>query len=296
MKIALLISALLFLGATFLLLSALLQQRRRTRQVAQRLDGKRAEKHRVGLWLQALGNSPIGQRAVNLDNETQTLLNRLGWRSARRRSLFAACQVGVPVLALSVSLLIQSVFYPNVENHWIAPLFATAIGYLLPKRLLAAAAQHRQRQLATEISTFIPLLRILFESGMAVEQSLRVMSLEGKNLLPTLTQELRLVLARVDSGLELGEALNRASHLLAVDEFTDTCVILQQLIHQGGGAMKSLLALKQLFDDRRLTRLQEYISKMSAKMSVVMMLFLFPALLIVLAGPGFTALARAIGS
>ena len=296
MKIALLISALLFLGATLLLLSALLDQRRRTRQVAQRLDGKRAEKHRVGLWLQALGNSSIGQRVVNLDNETQTLLNRLGWRSARRRSLFAACQVGFPVLALSVSLLIQSVFYLNIENHWIAPLFATAIGYLLPKRLLAAAAQRRQRQLATEISTFIPLLRILFESGMAVEQSLRVMSLEGKYLLPTLTQELRLVLARVDSGLELGEALNRAAHLLAVDEFTDTCVILQQLLHQGGGAMKSLLALKQLFDDRRLTRLQEYISRMSAKMSVVMMLFLFPALLIVLAGPGFTALARAIGS
>jgi tight adherence protein C len=84
--------------------------------------------------------------------------------------------------------------------------------------------------------------------------------------------------------------------MLAVDEFTDTCVILQQLIHQGGGAMKSLLALKQLLDDRRLTRLQEYISKMSAKMSVVMMLFLFPALLIVLAGPGFTALARAFAS
>lgn len=84
--------------------------------------------------------------------------------------------------------------------------------------------------------------------------------------------------------------------MLAVDEFSDTCVILEQLIHQGGGAMKSLLALKQLLDDRRLTRLQEYISKMSAKMSVVMMLFLFPALLIVLAGPGFTAITRAFAS
>jgi tight adherence protein C len=73
-------------------------------------------------------------------------------------------------------------------------------------------------------------------------------------------------------------------------------VILQQLIQQGGGAMKSLLALKQLLDDRRLTRLQEYISKMSAKMSVVMMLFLFPALLIVLAGPGFTAITRAFAN
>jgi tight adherence protein C len=123
-----------------------------------------------------------------------------------------------------------------------------------------------------------------------------VLSNEGKQLLPALTHELRLVLARVDSGLELGEELHKVTQLLAVDEFTDTCVILEQLIHQGGGAMKSLLTLKQLLDDRRLTRLQEYISKLSAKMSIVMMLFLFPALLIVLAGPGFTALSRAFGS
>ena len=33
-----------------------------------------------------------------------------------------------------------------------------------------------------------------------------------------------------------------------------------------------------------------------AEFGVVMMLFLFPALLIVLAGPGFTALARAFGA
>ncbi|MFJ7109060.1 type II secretion system F family protein [Pseudomonas sp. NPDC098740] len=296
MKVPLLICALLFLGATLLLLSGLLEHRRRVRQVAQRLDGKLASDNRVNQWLQLLGSSRIGQRSVNLDNETQALLNRLGWRSARRRSLFAAFQIGAPVLALALSLLIQSVFFPQADNHWMAPVFATGIGYLLPKRLLAAAAQRRQKQLASEISTFIPLLRILFESGMAVEQSLRVLSNEGKQLLPALTHELRLVLARVDSGLELGEELNKATRLLAVDEFTDTCVILQQLIHQGGGAMKSLLTLKQLLDDRRLTRLQEYISKMSAKMSVVMMLFLFPALLIVLAGPGFTALSHAFGS
>lgn len=183
-----------------------------------------------------------------------------------------------------------------MEKQWIAPLFALGVGYLLPKRLLVIAVARRQKQLASEISTFIPLLRILFESGMAVEQALRVLSHESQALLPVLTQELRLVLARVDSGLELGEELNKATQLLAVDEFTDTCVILQQLLYQGGGAMKSLLSLKQLLDDRRLTRLQEYISKMSAKMSVVMMLFLFPALLIVLAGPGFTALAKALGA
>lgn len=295
MNPSMLLSSLLFLLASLMLFSVVLELRRRARQVVQRLDGKTPADNRLSQWLQALGSSRVGQQSVSLDNETQTLLNALGWRTARKRAIFAACQVGVPVLALALSALVQGLFFPQVANPWIVPAFALGIGYLLPKRLLAAAHQ-RQKKLAIEISTFIPLLRILFESGMAVEQSLRVLSNEGKQLLPILTHELRLVLTRVDSGLELAEELNVASRLLAVDEFTDTCVILQQLIHQGGGAMKSLLALKLLLDDRRLTRLQEYISKMSAKMSVVMMLFLFPALLIVLAGPGLTALARAFAS
>ncbi|MBO5390946.1 MAG: type II secretion system F family protein, partial [Pseudomonas sp.] len=131
------------------------------------------------------------------------------------------------------------------------------------------------------------------ESGMAVEQALRVLSQEARHLLPVLTGEFRVVLARVDSGLELNQELSKTASLLDVDEFNDTCVILQQLIQQGGGAMKSLQALKELLDDRRLTRMEEYISKMSAKMSVVMMVFLFPALMIVLAGPSFVAISRA---
>lgn len=286
----------LLLGALLLVLNQWLVQRRRVRQVNQRLQGHVARENRVGSWLRAVGSSRFGQRSVSIDSETQTLLNRIGWRRASERSLFAACQIGTPLLALGLAIFLQEVFFPQAGNRWIVPMLATGGGYLLPKRLLAFAARRRQRTIAVEISTFIPLLRILFESGMAVEQALRVLSSEAQKLLPELTSELRLILARVDSGLELGQELHKAAVMLAVDEFSDTCVILQQLIQQGGGAMKSLLALKQLLDDRRLTRLQEYISKMSAKMSVVMMLFLFPALLIVLAGPGFTAIARAFAN
>ncbi|MBV4486517.1 type II secretion system F family protein [Pseudomonas sp. SWRI153] len=287
---------LLLLGSLLLVGNHLLTERRRVRQVNLRLQGRLVRENRFGTWLRALGNSRFGRRSVSIDSETQMLLGRLGWRRANERALFAACQIGTPLLALGLAIFLQEVFFPQTTHRWMAPMFAAGGGYLLPKRILAYAAGRRQKTIAVEISTFIPLLRILFESGMAVEQALRVLSIEAQKLLPELTSELRLTLSRVDSGLELGQELNKTAVMLAVDEFTDTCVILQQLIHQGGGAMKSLLALKQLLDDRRLTRLQEYISKMSAKMSVVMMLFLFPALLIVLAGPGFTAIARAFAN
>ena len=291
---ALLASALLLLAALVLVAGQLLEHRRRDRRVADRLQGRMGGDARLGTLMRQLGGSTLAQRSVSLDHETQVLLNRVGWRKANQRSLFAAFQIGLPIVLLGLTLLGQQILFPHADPAWIAPLFALGIGYLLPKRVLAAAAKHRQQAIAKEISTFIPLLRILFESGMAVEQSLRVLGNEAQRLLPHLTHELRLILARVDSGLELGEELGKTARVLEVDEFTDTCIILQQLIQQGGGAMKSLLALKQLLDDRRLTRLQEYISKMSAKMSVVMMVFLFPALLIVLGGPAFIGIARAL--
>ena len=292
----LMLSALLFAAAGFFLMLSVARQRRNARQIMSRLHGEIARDSRVGSLLRLLGDSRFGQRSVSLDSETQILLNRIGWRRARQRSLFAACQVGVPIVAVCVVMLIQTLFFSDVQYPVMAPLFAVGLGYLAPKRVLAAAAARRQKRTVAEIGTFIPLLRILFESGMAVEQALRVLSSEGSKLLPILSSELRVMLVRVDSGLELGDELNKVASVLAVDEFSDTCVILNQLIHQGGGAMKSLLALKQLIDDRRLTRLQEYISKLSAKMSVVMMVFLFPALLIVLAGPGFIAIGKALGS
>ncbi len=294
MAISLLISAILFLAALMLVLANLMKHRRGQRLVAQRLQGQMGDEHKFGTLMRQLGNSQLAQRSVSLDNETQTLLNRVGWRKSSQRSMFAAFQIGTPLVLLALAIVTQQLLFTKVASPWLVPLIALGIGYLLPKRILAGVAKSRQQRISQEVSTFIPLLRILFESGMAVEQALRVLSVEAQRLLPALTHELRLILTRVDSGLDLSEELGKTARLLAVDEFTDTCTILQQLVHQGGGAMKSLLALKQLLDDRRLTRVQEFVSKMSAKMSVVMMVFLFPALLIVLGGPAFIGISRAL--
>lgn len=290
---AFLICVVLLLGAMALLINNVVQDRVSQQRVMQRLEGDKTGPGKLTLWMRAVGNSKFGQRSVSMDSETQTLLNRIGWRTASQRSLFAAFQVGTPIAFAGLVFLGYELFFPRSGNLLVVMLFSLALGYLIPKRLLAYAAKRRQQEVAIEVSTFIPLLRILFESGMAVEQALRVLSQEARHLLPVLTGELRVVLARVDSGLELNQELSKTASLLDVDEFNDTCVILQQLIQQGGGAMKSLQALKELLDDRRLTRMEEYISKMSAKMSVVMMVFLFPALMIVLAGPSFVAISRA---
>jgi len=242
--------------------------------------------------LKDLGSRTLGRWKWQIDSEIPVLLDQMGWRKPARRALFFGLQLGFPLLMLLAAIM--QFAFGEKSGTAIVLFFLAGLVFLVPKRVLAAAVARRKRRIAAEVSSMIPLLRMLFEVGMTVEQALRVLVSEGNRILPELSVELRLVLSRGDAGLELGHELRDMARLLDVDELTDSISILDQLIRQGGGALASLLSLKKLLDDRRMTTLQEQVSKLSAKMSAVMVSCLFPALLIILAGPGFIAIFRAL--
>lgn len=284
--------SLLLCCASTLFLAAGLQVRARERLLARRMGtGGRVEAGFGASLLQLFGQR--GGR-WNLDTEVPGLLDQLGWRRTGQRALFLAAQTGLPLLA-ALLLGLYYLWQPGPGVNWLLVLCVLAAALLLPKRLLVAAVARRKRQLVIEVSTMIPLLRMFFEVGMTVEQALRILVNEGERILPQLTRELRVVLARVDGGLELGGELRAMAQVTDVDELKDCIGILEQLLRQGGGAMNSLRNFKALLDERRMLALQEVVSKLSAKMSGVMVAFLFPALLIVLAGPGFIAIFKALG-
>jgi tight adherence protein C len=285
-------AVLMTLSALFFLAAALKDQSQR-RELARRMGISHAGRA-GGESLKQLGGRTLGQWAWNIDAEVRGLLDRYGWRKPAQRALFFAIQIGLPLVAMALVAVYYSV-YDGAGPNGIVLLFAAGIGYLLPKRVLAMAVDARRKRIAVEVPTMIPLLRMFFEVGMTVEQALRVLVTEGTQIVPELAQELKQVLMRVDAGLDLGQELRAMAQVVDVDDLTECVGILEQLLRQGGGALASLKNLKTLLDERRMTALEEAVSKLSAKMSGVMVAFLFPALLIVLAGPGFIAITKALG-
>lgn len=286
-------SSLLQLSLAILLLILLVQARQQRRSVNRRL-GKRTALDKERL-LHEFGQSRLGRKGLSFDIETLRLLEQLGWRKNSQKALFVAIQFGLPI-ALVAFVQLTSLLSQGADGaSWLTLLFVFGIGYLIPKRMLAGSVKRRRQKLAEEVETALPLLRILFEVGMVVEQAIRMLAVEGKHVLPELATEFHLLLQRVDAGLDLQGELHRTAQLVDVDEVSDCFTVLEQLSRQGSGAMSSLHDMKELLTERRITSLQEKISKMSAKMSIVMVGLLFPALLIVLAGPGFLAIIRAFG-
>lgn len=231
---------------------------------------------------------------ISKDKELALALWRAGLRSSRQRSVVYGIQVLLP-LVIALLFGIWVLIHGYTQTQLLIGVFVVIIAVLAPKRVISSMAEDRMRRIDNELSLFVQMLRILFDAGLAVEQTLRVMAKEGGQVLPELVKELQPVLSRAEQGLDLETELAASADALDCTGYTDVTVIIRQMLKQGGSARASLAKLIEVMESRRLTDMQEKVSKLSAKMTVVMIVFFFPALIILLAGPGFISIGDAMG-
>lgn len=172
---------------------------------------------------------------------------------------------------------------------------AVLIGLMLAILTIARRrAERRQLAIEQEASMLIQVTRMLWRVGLSLPRTIAVLCEELAELAPETTRELRSALHKIDTGQSQEEALAELAEITTSEGFREYLVITRQVSQSGGGVDQALADLYHLLQNRRRAELQEKVSKLSAKMSVVMMLLLFPTLLIVVGGPGFIAIAGAM--
>lgn len=198
-------------------------------------------------------------------------------------------------LLFSVALVVFGVFSGGVLHAlqggqaW-PPAMATGLAFAALAAVgawiwLKRVRSRRVARLNEEADMVIQVTRMLWESGMTLEGVLRGLIRNLDETCPESVRELRLILLRIEAGQAREEVLEEQSAIQASEGLEDLLKLLAQISSSGGGARRAMLDLSHRLRDRRRMRIQEAVSSLSGKMSLVMMVFLFPALLIVLAGP-----------
>lgn len=174
----------------------------------------------------------------------------------------------------------------------LAGLVIAALAFLLPRwiiRGLGRNAEYRQNLEAVELCH---LTRMLMEAGLSLERTLRVIASQGRPMMPMLTPRIDRFNRLMESGAERTQALDELGDNKRIPVLRGYVTLMKQSSQLGAGVSVSLQQIIQEADEMERNRIKEATNRIGAKMTVIMMLFMMPALFILIGGPAALAILQ----
>lgn len=260
-------------------------------------DSKKRSDQRKEKWLQK-GQKLWGKaRQHNQQRLTDMIstMRQAGYITSREQTLCLFRVLLVWIALFAVFSGQQILMKQTAGQSLMALILFITLVLWLTIRWFKYQANARAKKMDEEILITVHLMSILWQVGLSLESVLRAYHEEADELTPELNKEIGLILARIDTGQNREQVFNdMASRSLSVG-FQDLLTMMSQAGDSGGGLKSAFQALARILQDRKRTDLQEKVTKISGKISIVMMVFMFPALFIVLGGPAALALKTALG-
>lgn len=200
------------------------------------------------------------------------------------------------VLALLLPMLVLLLLQPTGIKALMYGFFAFGLGVMLPKWVIRSKASKRRKQVVEELPLFMDLLRLLQGVGLSIDQSLQILATEFGSVLRVISAELALANRLYSSGRSREQSLQRLSVLGADDDMSAVVNLLVQVDRHGGAVQEPLKEFSIRLREKRQAGFKEKIGAITVKMTGVMVLTLLPALIVITAGPGFTAVIRSLSS
>ncbi len=217
--------------------------------------------------------------------EVKKTLQRAGIHGERALSIFLGLKLGLSV-ALPVVVL-PFLHRAGVVKGLLLPLFflLAAAGYFLPNLILNRMVEARQKKIRESLPDALDLLVVCVEAGQALNAALKRVADDLKISSPPLSQELTLVNLEIAAGLEREQALRNLAERTGVEEVASLCSMLIQSDRFGTSMAQALKVQSDTLRTTRRQKLEELAAKTPVKLVFPLLLFIFPALMVVIIGP-----------
>lgn len=232
-----------------------------------------------------------GQRA-----EASSKLVSAGYRSVQ--ALFVL--IGISLLSI-VSVMAIVIFYAKSRlddgglSLWLIAILASAyIGSLFPRLVLDYLVKRRQEAIRLALPDALDLLVITTNAGLALNAAIDRVANELVVVAPELADELKLTSIQLRVSSDVEGVLNGLAERTNLDGMRTLVNTFVQARQYGTAITKALRILARSERTARMMRLEEQAAKLAVKMTVPMMLFILPTVLIVGAGPAILGLMKTL--
>ena len=171
------------------------------------------------------------------------------------------------------------------RNLLLFGLVALFFGAALPDVTLARLIKARQLRIQLGLPDILDLMVVGVEAGLGLDQALMRVAEELRQAQPDLCDELRQYTLEVNAGRRRAEALRNLGARSDVEDLRALVAVLIQTDRFGTSIADSLRVFSDSLRTKRRQRAEERAAKLPVKMLIPLFLFIFPATLIVVAGP-----------
>jgi tight adherence protein C len=167
-----------------------------------------------------------------------------------------------------------------------------AAGYFLPSYVLKVSLRRRQDRLDRVLPDVLDLMIVCMEAGLALQATLARVSEEIKSLSKDLHNELQITTGELRAGLPRETALKNLAERTGVQSIKSLVSLMVQSERMGTSIAEALRTQSDYIRVQRAQRAEEIAAKLPVKIIFPMMLFIMPALFIVILGPGAINISR----
>jgi tight adherence protein C len=170
--------------------------------------------------------------------------------------------------------------------------FAVVIGYMMPGVVLARKIENRKLEIQNGLPDALDLLIVCVEAGCGLDQAIVKVTDELQLTHPALSNELRIVTTEVRAGKSRLEAFKNFAARTKVDDVRSLVALLIQTDKFGTSIAQALRTHAETSRTKRRQRAEERAAKVGVKLVFPLVLFLFPALYVVILGPAVIQFIR----
>lgn len=225
------------------------------------------------------------QSTIDVDS---IIIDNSGWLSLLKQlDTQLSWKAGALVVVMAaISLTEQSgLLTLSAQDFAMVMLLLLVLIIVLPALLQKPAITRRYTLMMDALPYFVDLLAVCIQAGMTVENAIKFITHNGEEIDPNLSSLMRQLTKRADvSGME--EALGELYRVVDKAEMRMFCATLQQSVHYGTSLYDSLIELSRDMRELQLLSAEERVGKLSARMSVPLILFIMFPITILIAAPG----------
>ncbi len=217
-----------------------------------------------------------------------------GLRTESAPTTFLASKTVMAVLlGLAAATYVWAKGMP-LENAIGITMIGAGLGFLAPNMWLSSAVSKRQEKIRNGLPDTLDMMVISVESGLGLDAAFQRVGDEMKKVHPALSEELQLVTLESQMGIPRSEALSNMSNRTGLDEVRSLVAIINQAERFGTSIAKALRNQSDALRVKRRQAAEERAQKTTVKLMAPLILFIFPAILVVLAGPAALKMIEAL--